>query len=89
MMNTLASIRNCTCMNLYNLKIILCCMFLENILGKELHQRHGTRISAYGESHTSRVAPLEDASTYASGLAYVCTASTDVTVVGDINWRNG
>jgi len=34
--------------------------------------------------------PLEDASTYASvPLAYVCTASTDVTVVGDVNWRNG
>ena len=37
----------------------------------------------YGESHTSRVAPLEDASTYASELAYVCTASTDVTVDAD------
>ncbi len=30
--------------------------------------------------HVSRVAPLEDASTYASALAYVCTESTDVTV---------
>ncbi len=43
----------------------------------------GSRLRAHvcPVGHTSRVAPLEDASTYASAPAYVCTQSTGVTVV--------